>query len=158
MSGLWLNTFLGITGKYIIWLIDNYYIFIVPVVLVYGIFMTIASYNLKRLEKRVSTEIAKQAKELFKHRNAISSMEIIDRIKIDWEHIIKRYSFFPFISQESGLWVRKTNTYNIREIIMSNEQKILMTLERKGILKGQDRGKERENLYLEYFHRITRKE
>jgi len=120
--------------------------------------MTIASYNLKRLEKRVSTEIAKQAKELFKHRNAISSMEIIDRIKIDWEHIIKRYSFFPFISQESGLWVRKTNTYNIREIIMSNEQKILMTLERKGILKGQDRGKERENLYLEYFHRITRKE
>ncbi len=157
MSNLWLEIFLGKVGKYIISFIDSYYIYLVPLILAYGIFMTISSYNLKRMEKRVVVEIVNQARNIIAGNPTINYVDLIDGIEINWEEILKKYSFFPFISQESGLWVNKSNVYNVRENIMHNERKIHLVLERHGIRlleENQDTGK---NLYLEYIHRITKK-
>jgi hypothetical protein len=128
-----------------------------PLILAYGIFMTISSYNLKRMEKRVVVEIVNQARNIITGNPTINYVNLIDGIEINWEEILKKYSFFPFISQESGLWVNKSNVYNVRENIMHNERKIHLVLERHGIRlleENQDTGK---NLYLEYIHRITKK-
>ena len=60
MSNLWLDTFLGVIGRYIIIFIDNYYYFLVPPILVYGIFITLASFNLKRIERGAAKERIKK--------------------------------------------------------------------------------------------------
>jgi len=157
MSNLWLEIFLGKVGKYIISFIDSYYIYLVPLILAYGIFMTISSYNLKRMEKRVVVEIVNQARNVITSNPTINYINLIARIEINWEEILKKYSFFPFISQESGLWVNKSNVYNIRENIMHNERKIHLVLERHGIKLLEESQDTRKNLYLEYIHRIIKK-
>ena len=157
MSNLWLEIFLGKVGKYIISFIDSYYIYLAPLILAYGIFMTISSYNLKRMEKRVVAEIVNQARNIITGNPTINYVNLIDGIEINWEEILKKYSFFPFISQESGLWVNKSNAYNIRENIMHNERKIHLVLERHGIKLLEESQDTRKNLYLEYIHRITKK-
>jgi hypothetical protein len=157
MSNLWLEIFLGKVGKYIIGFIDSYYIYLVPLILVYGIFMTISSYNLKRMEKRVVVEIVNQARNIITGNPTINYVDLIDGIEINWEEILKKYSFFPFISQESGLWVNKSNAYNVRENIMHNERKIHLVLDRHGIRLLEENQDIRKNLYLEYIHRITKK-
>ena len=53
MSRIWLDVFLGNIGRYIVDFIINYYYFIIPPIIAYGIFLTISSYNLKRIEKSV---------------------------------------------------------------------------------------------------------
>jgi hypothetical protein len=157
MSGLWLEIFLGNVGKYIVLFIDNYYFYFVPVILVYGIFMTISSYNLKRMEKRVVAEIINQARTIINQSPSINFINLTDKINIDWEKIWGQYSFFPFISQESGLWVDRSNPINIRENIMHNDRKIHLVLERHGIKLQEDESGTRKNLYLEYIHRLTKK-
>lgn len=156
MSNLWLETFLGNTGKYLIRFIDSYYFYLIPIVLLYGVFMTVSSYNLKRLEKRAATEIVREASSILKKNPGISYTDLLNEISIDWENLIRKYSFFPFISAEAGLWVYRTNIFNVREIIMHNERKIHLTLERKGILILKDRRRVRRNLYLEFFQRIRK--
>lgn len=157
MSNLWLETFLGKVGKYFLWFFDNYYIYIVPVVVVYGIFMALSSYNLKRIEKRVVREIVRQAKVIIDNNPSINYVNLINKIVIDWQELIKKYSFFPFISQESGLWVNKTNIINVRDNIMHDDRKIHLILGRHGIALLEDRRQVRRNLYLEYIHRINKK-
>ncbi len=157
MSNLWLDTFLGVIGRYIIIFIDKYYLYLVPVALAYGIFMTLSSFNLKRVEKGVSKEIIRQSKEVLKEKPNINYADLTMLVRIDWEKIIKKYSFFPFIAQESGLWVRLSSLANIRNQIMQNERKIHLTLERQGIVLLQERRLVRRNLYLDSFHHISKK-
>lgn len=164
MSNLWLETFLGKVGKYIIMFVngDVRYFSSVPtilivIVLIYGIFLAIASYNLKRMEKRVVREIIRQAKVIIGNNPNINYINLINGIAIDWLELIKKYSFFPLISQESGLWVSKTNIFNVREIIMHDDRKMHLILERHGIILSEDRRQVRRNLYLEYIHRINKK-
>ncbi|MBM3710368.1 MAG: hypothetical protein FJW61_08115 [Actinobacteria bacterium] len=157
MSNLWLNTFLGITGKYIIKFIDSYYFWFVPVIIAYGIFLTIASCNLKRIEKRASLEIVRQAKIIAGKNPDINYANLIEGIEINWVELIKKYSFFPYISVEFGLWVNKANVENVRSTIMANERKVYLTLERHGVYLFEEQRQLRRNLYLEYFQRIIKK-
>ncbi len=157
MFKVWLEVFLGKIGKYIIIFIEDYYYFIVPVIIIYGIFLTVSSYNLKRIEKRVNQDIVKQAKKHIKKNPEINYIDLIDKIKIPWEKFIKRYSFFPYFSQESDLWVSRVDIINVRNIIMDNHAKIRLILERSGIHLLEDRPIVRENLYTDQFHRLTKK-
>ena len=157
MTNLWLDTFLGVIGRYIIILIDNCYYFLVPVVLVYGIFISLASFYLKRMEKRAAREIIRQFKEILKEKPNVNYTDLTTLIQIDWEKIIKKHSFFPFIAQESGLWVRRSNLANIRNRIMQNERKIHLTLERHGIVLLEERRLVRRNLYIDSFQRMSKK-
>jgi hypothetical protein len=157
MTNVWLEVFLGKIGKYIISFLSRYYYFIIPFVLIYGIFLAISSYNLKRIEKKVNLEILNQAKGILKKVPDINYVDLVDRIKIPWEKIIKDYSFFPYISQESDLWITRANLVNIRDIIMQNDRKIKLVLERNGINNFREKSATRKNLYTEYIHRISRK-
>jgi hypothetical protein len=158
MANLWLDTFLGKTGKYIIQFIDNYYIYLLPIILVYGVFLALASFNLKRIERRVIGEIIRQAKHLTKVNPNINYSDLIYHINPDWETIIKKSSFLPFISTESGFWVNKTNMFNVREIIMHDERKLRLVLQRYRIIPEDQMHEPRQNLYTEYFHRITKQQ
>ena len=157
MSNLWLDTFLGVIGRYIIIFIDKYYYFLVPPIFAYGIFITLASFNLKRIEKGAAKEIIRQAKEILKEKPNINYADLTTLIQIDWEKIIKKYSFWPLIAQESGLGVNRSSLANIRNRIMQNERKIHLTLERHGIVLLEERRLDRRNLYLESFHHIPKK-
>ena len=157
MANLWLDIFLGNVGKYVVKFIDSYYFWFVPAIIAYGIFLTIASYNLKRIEKWVSLEVVRQTKNIIKENPDINYPDLVRKIGINWEDLIKKYSFFPYISAESGLWVNRTNVINVRDAIMANERKIHLTLERQGIFLLEDKRQTRRNLYLEYFQRIIKK-
>jgi len=157
MTNVWLEVFLGKIGKYIISFLSRYYYFIIPFVLIYGIFLAISSYNLKRIEKKVNLEILNQAKGILEKVPDINYVDLVERIKIPWEKIIKDYSFFPYISHESDLWVTRANLVNIRDIIMYNDRKIKLVLERNGINNFREKSATRKNLYTEYIHRISRK-
>lgn len=157
MSNLWLDTFLGVTGRYIIKFIDSYYFWFVPIILAYGVLLAISSYNLKRIEKGAAMEIIRQARAIIEDNPNINYPDLIDRLNINWENLIKSYSFFPYISIESELWVNRTTVINVRDTIMANERKIHLTLERHGITLLEDRRQTRRNLYLEYFQRIVKK-
>jgi len=156
MFKTWVEIFLGIIGKYIIDFITSYYYFILPPIMAYGIFLTLASYNLKRMEKAVSRLIIEQARDIIDKGKRISYVELVDHIEIDWDLVIKRRSFFPYISQESGLWVSRTSRQNVRDAIMYDDSKIRLVLERNGIFLLSGRPDVRKNLYTEYIHRITR--
>ncbi len=154
MAGVWLDAFLGKTGSFIIKFIDSYYYYFIPVIIIYGIFLTLASYNLKRIEKMVSSEIIVQARGILRQNPSVSYPDLIERIKINWEDTLKKKSFFPYIAMESGLWVNRVNVYNARSIIMYNDKKIHLTLERNGIVLVENLMGTRRNLYTEYFHRM----
>src|SRR4030042_5734004 len=130
---------------------------LILVAIIYGIFLAIASYNLKRIEKRVVREIVRQAKVIIDNNPDINYLNLINKIVIDWQELIKKYSFFPLISQESGLWVNKTNVVNVRENIMHDDRKMHLILGRHGIALLEERRQVRRNLYLEYIHRINKK-
>ena len=157
MSNLWLDTFLGVIGRYIIIFIDKYYLYLVPAILIYGVFVTLSSFNLKRIEKRTAKEIIRQTKEILKEKPNINYADLTTLIQIDWDKIIKKYSFWPFIAQESELWVHRSSLSNIRNRIMQNERKIHLTLERHGIVLFDERRLARRNLYLDNFHHISKK-
>ena len=157
MTNIWLEVFLGKIGKYIISFLSRYYYFIIPFVIAYGIFLAISSYNLKRIEKKVNLEILNQSRDIIKKVPDINYVDLVDRIKIPWKKIIKTYSFFPYISQESDLWVTRTSLMDVRDIIMHNDKKIKLVLERNGINIFGKKPAIRKNLYTEYIHRITRR-
>ncbi len=157
MSNLWLDTFLGVIGRYIIIFIDKYYYFLVPPILVYGIFVTLSSFNLKRIEKGVAKEIIRQSKEILKEKPNINYTDLTTLVQIDWDGIREKYSFFPFIAQESGLGVNRSSLANIRNRIMQNERKIHLTLERHGIVLLGERRFVRRNLYFDSFQHISKK-
>jgi len=157
MTNVWLETFLGRIGKYIINFLSRYYYFIIPVIAAYGIFLAISSYNLKRIEKKVNLEILTQARIIIEKIPDVNYVDLVERIEIPWEEIIKNYSFFPYISQESDLWVIRTNIFSVRDIIMHNDKKIKLVLERNGIYNFRGKSTIHRNLYTEYIHRITRR-
>jgi len=157
MSEVWLNAFLGKIGKYIVTFLVNYYYYLAPVIVLYGIFLTISSYNLKRIDKRVNLEIVNQAKNVMKENPDINCIDFVENLKIPWEDIVKDCSFFTFISQEMGLWVNRTNAYNARKIIMYDKEKIRLVLERSGLFVSERSSGMRKNLYLDYIHRVTKR-
>ena len=157
MFKTWVEIFLGNIGKYIIDLIASYYYFIIPPVILYGIFLTISSCNLKRIEKSVNQKIIEQARIIIARDKGINYVDLVDRIIIDWDRIIKERLLFPYISQESDLWVSRASRENIRDIIMHNDAKIRLVLERNRIYIIGSEPEIRKNLYTEFIHRITRK-
>lgn len=157
MFKTWMEIFLGNIGKYIIDFIASYYYYIIPPVILYGIFLTISSYNLKRIEKSVNQKIIEQARIIIARDKGINYVDLVDRIIIDWDMIIDKRSFFPYISQESDLWVSRVSRENIRDIIMHNDAKIRLVLERNRIFIIGSEPEIRENLYTELIHRVTRK-
>ncbi len=157
MFKTWMEIFLGNIGKYIINFIASYYYYIIPPVILYGIFLTISSYNLKRIEKSVNQKIIEQARIIIARDKGINYVGLVDRIIIDWDMIIDKRSFFPYISQESDLWVSRVSRENIRDIIMHNDAKIRLVLERNRIFIIGSEPEIRKNLYTELIHRVTRK-
>jgi len=157
MFQTWMEMFLGKIGKYLIDFIASYYYFIIPPVILYGVFLTISSYNLKRMEKSVNRKIIEQAKTLIARDRGINYVDLAGRINIDWERIIKKRSFFPFISQESDLWVSRVSKENVREIIMQNDVKIRLVLERNRIFISSPEQEIRKNLYTKFIHKVSRR-
>lgn len=157
MFQTWMEIFLGKIGKYLIDFIASYYYFIIPPVILYGIFLTISSYNLKRIEKFVNRKIIEQAKIIIARDRGINYVSLADRINIDWKKIIERRSFFPYISQESDLWVSRVSKENAREIIMQNDAKIRLVLERNRIFISSPEQETRKNLYKEFIHKVRRR-
>ncbi len=158
MSNIWLETFLGKIGKYLVGFLSRYYYYIIPLVLVYGIFLALSSYNLKRIEKKADAGIAKRAKNILKENPDIIYIDLVDKINIPWDKIIEETSFFPYISRQSDLWVVKTNLSNVNNIIMHDDKKIRIVLERNGIGNFKEKSAVKKNLYMEYVHRLTGKE
>jgi len=157
MFQTWMEMFLGKIGKYLIDFIASYYYFIIPPVILYGIFLTISSYNLKRMEKSVNRKIIEQARAIIARDREINYVNLAGRIKIDWDKIIERRSFFPYISQESDLWVSRVSKENVREIIMQNDAKMRLVLERNRIFISSPEQETRKNLYTEFIHKVSRR-
>jgi hypothetical protein len=84
-------------------------------------------------------------------------VELVDHINISWDKIIRQSSFFPYISQESDLWVSRTSIENVRDTIMQNSEKIRLVLERNGLVLLTPQPDVKMNLYTEFIHRITRR-
>jgi hypothetical protein len=157
MANTWLEIFLGKIGTYIYIFFSRYYFYIIPLIMAYGIFIALSSYNFRRIEKRVDLEILNQSKKILKEVPDINYIDLVERIKIPWKKMVKTYSFFPYISQESGLWVKKTDPLIIRDTIMQDEKKIRLVLERNGIYNFREKSLGPRNLYTESIHRITRR-
>ena len=157
MYKTWVEIFLGKIGRYIIDFIASYYYFIIAPIILYGIFLTLASYNLKKMEKNVNKTIIEQAKKVMAGEDRISYVELVERIDIDWSRIIRQSSFFPYISQDSDLWVSRVSRETVRDIIMHNDAKIRLVLERNGVFLISSMPDVRKNLYTEFIHRITRR-
>lgn len=155
MATEWLETFLGLTGKYVLSFLDKYYFYFIPVIIVYGIFLTLCSINLKRIEKRLIMDIIGQTKKILKDNPTIGFINLLENLDISLEEIIKRASFFPFISSESALWPLKTKLANVRDLILYNDRRILLLLERKGIAFSEKDKRFRKNLYLEVIQKIS---
>jgi len=157
MANTWLKIFLGKVGEYIIIFFSRYYYYIIPFIIAYGIFMALSSYNFRRIEKKVDLEILNQSKKILKEVPDINYVDLVERINIPWGKIVNAYSFFPYISQESGLWVSKINTVVVRDTILQDEKKIRLVLERNGVYNFREKPIGHRNLYIESIHRITRR-
>jgi hypothetical protein len=157
MSKIWLELFLGKIGSYLINFFSKYFIWIVPVIFIYGIFMGLASYNLRRIEKKVNYEIINQTRYLLRKNPEANFISIVDNIVLNWDDIIKLYSFFPYVANEFDLWVTKISTVKVRELIMGDENRIRLVLERQNIFFEGDKRGVRKNLYLDSTKKIIRK-
>lgn len=161
MSEQWLKIFLGKIGSYIVSFLVNYYYYLVPPIIIYGIFLTLSSYNLKKIEKKVDLEIISQTREAIKKRPDIDFGDLMMAIKIPWEDIVGKTSFFPFVSGESDIWVVRSTPENVCRLIRYDEKRIINLLERNGVLSFKEKGKTEvvhENLYLDQIHRIVHKD
>ncbi len=156
MSKIWLEFFLGKIGSYLIDFFAKYYIWIVPFIFAYGIFMGLASYNLRRIEKKIDYEIINQTKYLLRRNPKANFMSVVENIVINWEDIIKLYSFFPYVANEFDLWVTNASPVKVRALVMGDENRIRLVLERKNIFFAGDRGSIRKNLYLDHTSKIFR--
>ncbi|MCL5072320.1 MAG: hypothetical protein M1308_15730 [Actinobacteria bacterium] len=156
MSRIWLELFLGKIGNYLIDFFAKYYIWVIPFILAYGIFMGLASYNLRRIEKKINYEIINQTKYLLRRNPKSNFISVVENIVINWEDMVKFYSFFPYVANEFDLWVTHATPVKVRELIMGDENRIRLVLERRNIFFEGDRGSIRKNLYLDYTNKIFR--
>ena len=156
MSKIWLELFLGKIGSYIINFISKYYILIIPFIFIYGIFFGLASYNLRRIEKKVNYEIINQTRYLLRRNPKANFISVVENIVLNWNDIIKLYSFFPFVSNEFDLWVTKASAFKVRELIMGDENRIRLVLERHNIFFEDDKRGIRKNLYLKSNKKIIK--
>ena len=76
---------------------------------------------------------------------------------LNWDDIIKLYSFFPYVANEFDLWVIKINSFKVRELIMGDKNRIRLVLERQNIFFEGDKRGVRKNLYLDSTKKIIRK-
>jgi len=156
MSRFWLDTFLGKIGNYILYFLQSYYFYIVPLLALYGIFLAIASYNFKRIERKIDSEIVSQASKIIAKMPGISYVSLVEKIKIPWVDTVYKYSFFPYVSQEADLWVSRTLPSTVRKMIMQNNNKIKFILRRNGIFFEDENKRVRKNIYLDYIQRLTK--
>lgn len=156
MSKIWLELFLGKIGSYIINFISKYYIWIIPFIFIYGIFLGLASYNLRRIEKKVNYEIINQTRYLLRRNPKANFISVVENIVLNWNDLIKLYSFFPFVSNEFDLWVTKASAFKVRELIMGDENRIRLVLERHNIFFEDDKRGIRKNLYLKSNKKIIK--
>jgi len=156
MSKIWLELFLGKIGSYIINFISKYYIWIIPFIFIYGIFLGLASYNLRRIEKKVNYEIINQTRYLLRRNPKANFISVVENIVLNWNDLIKFYSFFPFVSNEFDLWVTKASAFKVRELIMGDENRIRLVLERHNIFFEDDKRGIRKNLYLKSNKKIIK--
>jgi hypothetical protein len=157
MSKIWLELFLGKIGSYLINFFSKYYIWIIPFIFIYGVFMGLASYNLRRIEKKVNHEIISQTRYLLRKNPKANFISVVENIVLNWNDLVKLYSFFPFVANDYDLWVTKATTVKIRELIMGDENKIRLVLERHNIFFEGDRRGVRRNLYLDFTKKIMKK-
>jgi hypothetical protein len=157
MTRFWLETFLGKIGSYILYFLQRYYFYIVPLLVIYGIFLAISSSNFKRIERKINSEIVNQAKKIISDRPGISYVSLVEKIRIPWVDTVYKYSFFPYVSQEADLWVKRTLPGTVRKMIMDNNNKIRFILRRSGISFEDDGKGFRKNIYLDYMQRLTRR-
>jgi len=157
MSRIWIELFLGKIGKYIIDFFSRYYIWFIPVIILYGFFMALASYNLRRMEKKVSSDIIRQAKYLIRRNPDINFIGLVENIVINWEEVVRSYSYFPFIANEFDLWVVRTSPKTLRAFIFGDENKMRVILERNKIFFKELPGSVRKNLYADLTKRIFKK-
>lgn len=156
MTKIWLEFFLGKIGRYLIDFFAKYYMWIIPFVFAYGVFMSLASYNLRRIEKKINYEIINQTKHLLRRNPKANFANIVENIVINWEDITKLYSFFPYVANEFDLWVTQARPAKVRTLIMGDKNRIRLVLERKNIFFAEDKRNVRKNLYLDYINRIFR--
>ncbi|MDD5658394.1 MAG: hypothetical protein PHR39_00055 [Actinomycetota bacterium] len=156
MTKIWLEFFLGKIGRYLIDFFAKYYMWIIPFVFAYGIFMSLASYNLRRIEKKINYEIINQTKHLLRRNPKANFTSIVENIVINWEDITKLYSFFPYVANEFDLWVTQASPAKVRTLIMGDKNRIRLVLERKNIFFAEDKRNARKNLYLDYINKIFR--
>ena len=157
MNKIWVELFLGKIGKYIIDFFSRYYLWFTPFIFAYGIFMTLASYNLRRMEKKVDYEVINQAKYLLKKNPEINFINLVEDIFIDWEERIRLYSFFPFLANDFDLWVIKTSPDAAKYLILEDENRIRLILERHNIFFQKENRYKSENLYVNHTRRIFKK-
>lgn len=157
MSKIWLELFLGKIGSYLINFFSKYYIWIIPFIFIYGIFMGLASYNLRRIEKKVNYEIINQTRYLLRKNPKANFISVVENIVLNWEDMVKFYSFFPYVANEFDLWVTKVNAVKVRGLIMGDENRIRLVLERQNIFFEGDKRGIRKNLYLNSTKKIIRK-
>lgn len=154
MSRIWIELFLGKAGKYIIDFFSKYYVWFIPLIILYGLFMTLSSYNLRRMEKKVTTDIVRQAKYLLRRNPEINFIGIVENLVIDWKEVVSSYSYFPFIANEFDLWVVRTSPKALRAFVLNDESKIQLILERKNIYFKDLPESTRKNLYADIAKRI----
>ncbi len=158
MSRVWLEAFLGRIGEYIIYYVTQYYIYVIPIIVIYGIFLTLSSYNFKRIEKRVNAEIVRQSEDILNNNPHVSYVTLLEKINIDWEKIIASHSYFPFIAREADFWVKKVYPDTVRKFILDNNVRIKTVLQRSGIYFGEEGKGIRKNFYLDNVHRLTKRD
>jgi hypothetical protein len=157
MSKIWLELFLGKIGSYLINFFSKYYIWIIPFIFIYGIFLGLASYNLRRIERKVNYEIINQTRYLLRKNPKANFIGVVENIVLNWKDMVKLYSFFPYVANEFDLWVTKVSPVKVRKLIMGDENKIRLVLERHNIFFDGDKRGVRKNLYLDSTKKMTRK-
>ncbi len=157
MSRIWVELFLGKIGKYVIDFFSRYYIWFIPLIILYGFFMALSSYNLRRMEKKIANDIIKQAKYLIRRNPEINFISLVENIVINWEEIVRSYSYFPFIANEFDLWVVRTSPKALRAFIFGDENKMRIILERNNIYFKESPGSVRKNLYTDLTRRIFKR-
>ncbi len=147
--------FLGEIGDYVLYFLQSFYFYIVGILILYGIFLALSTYNFKRIERRINIEIVNQAKKVFARKPGISYVSLVEEIDIPWIKLVYQRSFFPYVSQDADLWVKRTVASTIRKMIIVNNNKIKSILAKNGILFDEKEDEARENIYLDYVQRLT---
>ncbi len=156
MARFWIEVFLGRIGNYLLYFLQSYYYYIVAVLVVYGIFLAISSYNFKRIERKIDAEIISQAKQIINRMPGISYISLVELLNIPWVDIVYQRSFFPYVSREADLWIKRTLASTVRKMIMENNN-IKLILVRNGMFLEEEENSIRQNMYLDFVQRLTKR-